>query len=49
MWSLSVCQRCGAPITLGSRTRKKRHCDICKKVKQRESVDKFMERRKRNG
>ena len=46
MWALSSCVSCGRPIDLGSRTKRKKYCDICKKVRQRQGVQAFVKRQK---
>lgn len=47
MWALSSCVSCGMPIDLGSRTKRKRYCDGCKKTRQRQGVQAFILRQKK--
>jgi hypothetical protein len=46
MWALSSCIKCGRPIELGSRTRRKKYCESCKKIRQRLGVQAFILRQK---
>ena len=47
MWALASCTQCGMPIDLGSRTKRKRYCDGCKKTRQRQGVQAFVQRQKK--
>ena len=49
MWALSSCVSCGRPIDLGSRTKRKKYCDMCKKIRQRQGVQAFVKRKKLAG
>jgi len=46
MWALSSCESCGRPIDLGSRTKRRKYCEICKKVRQKQGVQAFVKRQK---
>lgn len=46
MWGLSSCLQCGRPIDIGSRTKHKKYCYDCKKVRQRLGVKAFVARQK---
>ena len=47
MWALASCVSCGRPIDLGSRTKRRRYCDDCKKIRQRAGVQSFILRQKK--
>lgn len=48
MWVLSSCVKCGRPIDLNSRTKRKKYCGPCKKIRQKLGVQAFILRQKNN-
>ena len=45
MINLAACRGCGIPIDMGSRTKKKIWCDNCLKIRRKNAVKLFMERK----
>ncbi len=46
MWALASCESCGRPIDLGSRTKRRKYCETCKKIRQKQGVQAFVKRQK---
>ena len=46
MWTLTSCESCGRPIDLGSRTKRRKYCEFCKKMRQKQGVQAFVKRQK---